>query len=40
MSYVTQIGGSASIVEALVRGIEKNGGQVMLRSHVEEVSGR
>jgi phytoene dehydrogenase-like protein len=31
------IGGSAAIVEALVRGIEKHGGKVQLSSHVEEV---
>ena len=31
------IGGSAAIVGALVRGIEKYGGKVTLRSHVEEV---
>ncbi|MEW5302257.1 MAG: hypothetical protein WDW36_005059 [Sanguina aurantia] len=31
------MGGSASIVGALVRGIEKHGGRVVLRAHVEEV---
>jgi phytoene dehydrogenase-like protein len=31
------VGGSESIVNALVRGLEKNGGRIMLRSHVEEI---
>lgn len=31
------MGGGGAIVDALVRGIEKNGGQVLLRTHVEEV---
>ena len=31
------IGGSEAIVDALVRGLEKNGGRLMLRSHVEEI---
>jgi phytoene dehydrogenase-like protein len=31
------LGGSAAIVDALVRGIEKNGGKVLLKAHVEEV---
>jgi len=31
------IGGAKSIVHALVRGIEKNGGQVLLKSHVEKI---
>ncbi|KAI7837615.1 hypothetical protein COHA_008541 [Chlorella ohadii] len=31
------VGGSKAIVEALVRGIEKHGGRVLLRSHVEQV---
>lgn len=29
--------GSSGIVDALVRGIEKNGGRVMLRAHVEDI---
>lgn len=29
--------GSKSIVDALVRGIRKNGGQVWLRTHVDEI---
>lgn len=33
-----QMGGSAAVVEALVRGIQKNGGRVLLNSHVEEAS--
>ena len=31
------MGGSAAIVDALVRGIEKNGGRVLLRSHVDSI---
>ena len=31
------LGGTSSIVDALRRGIEKNGGKIMLRSHVEEI---
>lgn len=31
------MGGSAALVDALVRGITKQGGRVMLRSPVEEV---
>lgn len=31
------LGGTSSIVDALKRGIEKNGGKIMLRSHVEEI---
>lgn len=31
------MGGSAAIVDALVRGITKNGGQVLLRTHVEQI---
>lgn len=31
------IGGAKSIVDALVRGIEKNGGQLFLKSHVDEI---
>jgi len=31
------VGGAQSIVDALVRGIEKNGGQVILKSHVDEI---
>lgn len=31
------LGGSSAIVAALVRGIEKHGGRVLLRTHVEEV---
>ena len=31
------MGGSAAIVDALVRGIEKNGGRVMLRAHVQDI---
>lgn len=31
------IDGSKGIVDALVRGIEKNGGNVMLRARVEDV---
>ena len=30
------VGGAQSIVDALVRRIEKNGGQVILKSHVNE----
>ncbi len=31
------IGGSAALVDALVRGLERHGGQLLLNSHVEEV---
>lgn len=31
------LGGTSSIVDALRRGIEKYGGKIMLRSHVEEI---
>lgn len=31
------IGGATAIIEALVRGITKKGGQIRLRSHVEEI---
>eukprot|EP00571_Detonula_confervacea_P006836 CAMPEP_0172316848 /NCGR_PEP_ID=MMETSP1058-20130122/29742_1 /TAXON_ID=83371 /ORGANISM="Detonula confervacea, Strain CCMP 353" /LENGTH=598 /DNA_ID=CAMNT_0013031271 /DNA_START=43 /DNA_END=1835 /DNA_ORIENTATION=+ len=31
------VGGAQSIVDALVRGIEKNGGQVIVKSHVDEI---
>lgn len=32
------IGGSGAIVDALVRGLEKNGGTLRLGTHVEQVS--
>lgn len=31
------VGGSGAIVDALVRGLERHGGRLMLRSHVEQV---
>ena len=31
------MGGSASIVSALIRGIEKHGGQVLTRAHVDKI---
>ena len=31
------VGGSEALVEALVRGVEKRGGQLMLNAHVEEI---
>ena len=31
------VGGAKSIVDALVRGIEKKGGQVVVKSHVDEI---
>ena len=31
------MGGSASIVNALIRGIEKHGGQVLTRAHVDNI---
>lgn len=31
------VGGSGAIIQALVRGLEKNGGRLELRAHVEEV---
>ena len=32
------MGGSGAIVDALVRGLEKNGGRLLLRSHVEKIT--
>jgi hypothetical protein len=32
-----QLGGSEAIISALVRGLEKHGGRLMLRAHVDEV---
>lgn len=34
------IGGSGAIVNALVRGLEKNGGTLRLGTHVEQASNR
>lgn len=31
------VGGGRTIIEALVRGLEKFGGKLLLRAHVEEV---
>lgn len=31
------MGGSGSIIDALVRGIKRNGGRIMLRTHVEQI---
>lgn len=31
------MGGGGSIIEALVRGLEKHGGRLLLNSHVEEI---
>lgn len=31
------LGGTSAIVDALIRGLEKHGGQLALRCHVEEV---
>ena len=31
------VGGASAIVDALVRGIEKNGGSIFLKSHVEDI---
>lgn len=31
------VGGSAAIVDALVRGLEKHGGRLALGSHVDEI---
>lgn len=31
------LGGSEALIDALVRGIEKNGGRVELRAHVDEI---
>ncbi|KAL7493994.1 hypothetical protein ACHAWT_002834 [Skeletonema menzelii] len=31
------VGGASAIVDALVRGIEKNGGSIFLKSHVDEI---
>lgn len=33
----TQMGGSEAIIDALVRGITKKGGRVLLSSHVDEI---
>ena len=30
-------GGSQAMVDALVRGVEKHGGRLLLRSHVEQI---
>ncbi|KXZ49671.1 hypothetical protein GPECTOR_20g528 [Gonium pectorale] len=32
-----EMGGSAAIIDALVRGLQRNGGRLLLRSHVESV---
>jgi phytoene dehydrogenase-like protein len=32
------MGGGKSIIDALVRGLEKNGGRLMLQTHVDQVS--
>ena len=32
-------GGSGAIIGALVRGLEKHGGELRVRTHVEEVRG-
>lgn len=31
------IGGVGAVVDALIRGLQKHGGQLMLRSHVQEI---
>lgn len=31
------MGGGGRIIEALVRGLEKHGGRLLLNSHVEEI---
>lgn len=32
-----QMGGSESVINALIRGLEKHGGRLMLRSHVDKI---
>ena len=36
-SYGLQLGGSESIIQALVRGLEKHGGKLLLRAHADEL---
>jgi len=35
--FIPQMGGSEAIISALVRGLEKHGGRLMLRSHVDSI---
>lgn len=37
LSHALQMGGSESIINALIRGLEKNGGRLVLRSHVDQI---
>lgn len=32
-----QMGGSESLIQALIRGLEKHGGRLLLRSHVDKI---
>jgi phytoene dehydrogenase-like protein len=34
---VLQMGGSEAIINALIRGLEKHGGRLLLRSHVDHI---
>ena len=36
--FSPQVGGSGAVVDALVRGIERNGGTVRLSTHVERIN--
>ena len=36
--FSPQVGGSGAVVDALVRGIERNGGSVRLSTHVERIN--
>lgn len=35
--FVLQMGGSESLIQALIRGLEKHGGRLLLRSHVDQI---
>jgi phytoene dehydrogenase-like protein len=34
---VSQVGGSEALINALIRGLEKHGGRLLLRSHVDKI---
>jgi phytoene dehydrogenase-like protein len=36
--FSPQVGGSGAVVDALVRGIERNGGRVRTSTHVERIN--
>jgi choline dehydrogenase-like flavoprotein len=37
VGFLPQMGGSESVINALIRGLNKHGGNLMLRSHVEQI---